>query len=263
MDLNLPQDQDYQIFIAKIKDFTGIDLSQYKEQQMKRRLNTLRTKYEFPTFAAFFEAIKKDQNLLNVFLDRMTINVSEFWRNPSRWTTLQTRFIPEMLRQRNTLKCWSAACSTGEEPYTLAMILAEQNALDVTQIIATDIDDDALRKAKEATYPERSVREVPDPYKKKYMPVVGNMYTVSDQLKRAISFKKHNLLKDRFDSSFDLIICRNVLIYFTNEAKHELYARFAEALRPGGILFVGSTEQIFSPSQYGLETADTFFYRKL
>ncbi|NHN28722.1 CheR family methyltransferase [Paenibacillus agricola] len=256
------EDQDFLLFIKKVKDYTSIDLSQYKEAQMKRRLTTLRTKKGYNTFAAFFEAMTKDKALFYEFLDRMTINVSEFWRNPNRWEVLEKSFLPEMLRKNRKLKCWSAACSTGEEPYTLSMILAKLNALSDTNLLATDIDDGAIVKAKAGIYSDRSIRDVPQDYLQKYYKKDNLTYCITDELKRGIRFQKQNLLTDTFDTQFDLIICRNVMIYFTEEAKHLLYQKFANALKIGGILFVGSTEQIFSPNQYNLEPAETFFYRK-
>ncbi|TVY11616.1 CheR family methyltransferase [Paenibacillus cremeus] len=258
----MEDDKDFLLFIQKVKDYTSIDLAQYKEAQMKRRLTTLRLKKGYNTFSAFFDAMTKDKDLFYEFLDRMTINVSEFWRNPNRWEVLEQRFLPEMHRKSRRLKCWSAACSTGEEPYTLAMILSELGALNDAQLFATDIDDGALDKAKKGIYADRSVRDVPAKYLKKYYRQENLTYHISDTLKTAIKYQKQNLLIDRFDTNFDLIICRNVMIYFTEEAKHVLYQKFAHALKPGGILFVGSTEQIFSPGQYGLEPAETFFYRK-
>jgi chemotaxis protein methyltransferase CheR len=257
------EDQDFLAFVKKVKDYTLIDLSQYKEAQMKRRLTTLRTKRGYATFVQFFDAMMKDKELFYEFLDRMTINVSEFWRNSNRWEVLEKQFLPEMLKQSRRLKCWSAACSTGEEPYTLAMIIAAMGALGDTQLIATDIDEGALEKAKRGIYLDRSVREVPASYLSKYYKQDGVTYHIDESLKRAVKFQKQNLLVDRFETGFDLIVCRNVMIYFTEEAKHLLYQKFANALKPGGILFVGSTEQIFSPGQYGLQSAETFFYRKI
>jgi chemotaxis protein methyltransferase CheR len=259
----MSEDEDFGLFVKKIKELTTIDLNQYKEAQMRRRLTTLRTKKGFDTFVAFFNAIAKDRELLYEFLDRMTINVSEFWRNANRWETLEGRFIPEMLKLNKRIKCWSAACSTGEEPYTLAMIISEaRGGLQDIQVTATDIDDGALEKARNGNYLDRSIRDVPTNYLKKYFKQDGVMFQVTDDLKHAVKFQKQNLLLDRFEPNHDLIVCRNVMIYFTEEAKQHLYQKFAQALRPGGILFVGSTEQIFSPGQFNLEPADTFFYRK-
>ncbi|CAM3970353.1 protein-glutamate O-methyltransferase CheR [Paenibacillus alkaliterrae] len=259
----MSQDRDFEQFIVRIKQKTAIDLSQYKEAQMKRRLTTLRMKHGYTTFEDYWKAIEQNRSLLNEFLDRMTINVSEFWRNPSRWDVLQNRFLPELLKSANRIKVWSAACSTGEEPYTLAMILAELGALQRSSLLATDLDAAVLQKAMDGSYLERSLRDVPASCRQTYFKQADGAYLISEQLKKHILFKQQNLLHDAFDSSFDLIVCRNVMIYFTEEAKHQLYHKFAKALKPGGMLFVGSTEQIFSPSQYGFETADTFFYRRV
>jgi len=255
-------DPDYSGFIFNIDKSTGIDLSQYKEAQMKRRLTTLRVKNGYNTFSDFFTAMMKDKALFYEFLDRMTINVSEFWRNPNRWEVLRDIIIPELQRSSRRLKLWSAACSTGEEPYTLAMILSDKDILAQTGILATDIDDGALAKAKQGIYLERSLKDVPKDVAARYFTPEGPIYKVSDALKKNIDFRKQNLLLDKFDTGFDLIICRNVMIYFTEEAKSKLYQKFADSLRPGGYLFVGSTEQIFTPSQYGFESTETFFYRK-
>ncbi|KAA9006613.1 protein-glutamate O-methyltransferase CheR [Paenibacillus spiritus] len=255
-------DPDYLGFIHNVNKSTGIDLSQYKEAQMKRRLTTLRQKNGFHTFADFFAAMMKDKDLFYEFLDRMTINVSEFWRNPNRWEVLRDTILPELTKSSRKLKLWSAACSTGEEPYTLAMILADKKLLAASSVLATDIDDGALAKAKQGMYLERSLKDVPKEVAERYFKPEGVMYKVDESLKPGIDFRKQNLLLDTFDTGFDLIICRNVMIYFTEEAKAKLYHKFSAALRPGGYLFVGSTEQIFTPSQYGFESTETFFYRK-
>ncbi|MCG7406453.1 protein-glutamate O-methyltransferase CheR [Paenibacillus sp. ACRRX] len=254
--------KDYYRFIEQVRKKSGIDLALYKEAQMRRRLNTLRVKNGYATFDAFFRSMDADKQLFYEFLDRMTINVSEFWRNPNRWQTLRERVLPYLSAQNRSLRCWSAACSTGEEPYTLAMILDDARLLNTTTMIASDIDDNALAKAKEALYMERALKDVPTSFQDTYFHKEEEMYRVQDKLKRSITFRKQNLLSDTFDGGYDLIICRNVMIYFTEEAKHELYHKFSKALRPGGVLFVGSTEQIFNPAQYEFETMETFFYRK-
>ncbi|ULO09313.1 protein-glutamate O-methyltransferase CheR [Paenibacillus sp. 19GGS1-52] len=261
-DATITADPDYTGFIYNIKKSTGIDLAQYKEAQMKRRLTTLRTKNGFQTFSDFFAAMMKEKPLFYEFLDRMTINVSEFWRNPNRWEVLRDTILPDLQRSGRKLKLWSAACSTGEEPYTLAMILSDKDILSKTGILATDIDDGALAKAKQGLYLERSLKDVPKDVAARYFTPEGPVLKVSEGLKKNIDFRKQNLLLDTFDDGFDLIICRNVMIYFTEEAKNKLYHKFAASLRPGGYLFVGSTEQIFTPAQYGFESTETFFYRK-
>lgn len=255
--------RDYQDFIKQVYHKTGIDLSLYKEAQMKRRLTSLYQKKGFGSFQEFFVGISKDRHLMNEFLDRMTINVSEFYRNSKRWQVLETKILPNLLKNNRNLKIWSAACSTGEEPYTIAMIMSKFVPLSQVSILATDIDENAIARAKIGVYPERSLNEVPADTKQKYFTKDGDLYAVSNEIKKTVTFKKHNLLADSFGGPFDLIVCRNVLIYFTEEAKDLLYKKFSQALKKDGIFFVGSTEQIFNPNTYDFTTEDTFFYRKL
>ncbi|MBS4173276.1 protein-glutamate O-methyltransferase CheR [Bacillus sp. FJAT-49736] len=256
-------DRDYQEFILKVERKTGIDLALYKEAQMKRRLTTFYEKKGFSSFNEFFKVLDIDTNLLNEFLDRMTINVSEFYRNRQRWDVLDNKILPKLIKQGQPLKVWSAASSTGEEPYTISMVLSSHYPLNKISILATDIDANAIQKAKIGVYSERSLQEVPSTKKDQYFQQKGAYYEISEDIKRTVSFKRHNLLADQFDRNFDLIVCRNVLIYFTEDAKSILYKKFSDALKPGGILFVGSTEQIFNPNKYGFEVEDTFFYRKI
>jgi chemotaxis protein methyltransferase CheR len=253
---------DYNQFIQNIKRKTGIDLSLYKEAQMKRRLVSLYEKKGYQNFNEFFIAINNSQELLNEFLDRMTINVSEFYRNGKRWDILDRTIFPKLLEKNKSLKIWSAACSTGEEPYSIAMVLSKHVPLERISILATDLDENAIQRAKLGIYPDRSVAEVPKDMLTKYFIKDGNSYKVKDEIKRTVTFKKHNLLNDPYGSNFDLIVCRNVMIYFTEEAKEIIYSNFSKSLRKDGILFVGSTEQIFTPTRYQFESEETFFYRK-
>lgn len=256
------QDVDFNLFVSKLKAKTGIDLSQYKEQQMKRRLSHLRDSKGYKTFGEFFQAVSQDAKLCDQLLDHMTINVSEFFRNSKRWEVLAHKLVPELIARSGSIKCWSAACSTGDEPYTLAMLLMERLQRRQFQVLATDIDKSALKKAMAGIYPASSLREVPKAYRDRYFQAAGSSYAVADNVKSCVTFKQHNLLADAYDTQFDLIVCRNVLIYFTDEAKDGIFKRFSQSLKKGGYLFVGGTEQIFQPGMYDLESVDTFFYRK-
>ncbi|OKL38367.1 CheR family methyltransferase [Domibacillus mangrovi] len=253
---------DYEKFVSSIKKKTGIDLSLYKEAQMKRRLTSLYEKKGYPSFSDFFDVLSSNQDMMNEFLDRMTINVSEFYRNWKRWDVLEKKILPRLLKENSRLKVWSAACSTGEEPYTMAMVFSNVMPLSAVKVQATDLDQNAIQKAKIGIYSERSLAEVPDAVRKKFFQEEGPYFKIVDEIKRTVAFKQQNLLSDRFESGYDLIVCRNVMIYFTEEAKDKLYHKFNAALRPGGVLFVGSTEQIFNPERYGFEVEDTFFYKK-
>lgn len=254
---------DYGDFVHGIKRKTGIDLSLYKEAQMKRRLTSLYEKKGHKSFHEYYKIISSDDGQMAEFLDRMTINVSEFYRNYKRWEVLETRILPRLLKEKRTLKVWSAACSTGEEPYTLAMMLSNHLPLTQFKILATDLDENALQRAKHAVYPERSLAEVPPEIKDTLFTVEGSLYRVNEEIKNTVTFKQQNLLADSFDKDFDLIVCRNVLIYFTEQAKDLLYKKFNASLKTDGVFFVGSTEQIFNPGQYGFQSEDTFFYRKI
>ncbi len=255
-------ENDYGLFIQNMKRKTGIDLSLYKEAQMKRRLTSLYEKKGFESFHHFYTGMMKQTDILNEFLDRMTINVTEFYRNAPRWEVLEKKIFPRLLSKNKKLKIWSAACSTGEEPYTIAMILSNLVPLSQVSIHATDLDKNAIEKAKRGIYPERSLLEIPENIKSKYFTQEGSFYRIADEIKNAVKFQRHNLLSDPYDGGFDLIICRNVLIYFTEEAKNGIYNRFSHSLKSGGVLFVGSTEQIFNPANFELESEDTFFYQK-
>lgn len=259
----MSMNQDYTEFVKNVKKKTGIDLFLYKEAQMKRRLESLRDKKGHQDFHSFYQAMTKDEDLFNEFLERMTINVSEFYRNAKRWDVLEKKILPRLIKENPRLKLWSAACSTGEEPYTLAMIMAKFMPLSKVNILATDLDRAILDRAKVGLYTDRSLKEAPTEAVTSFFDKEPMGYKVKDEVKKAVRFKQQNLLSDRFEEQYDLIICRNVMIYFTEEAKHLLYHKFSRALRPGGVLFVGSTEQIFNPSTYHFDTEDTFFYKKI
>ncbi|MFD2925807.1 CheR family methyltransferase [Halobacillus naozhouensis] len=253
---------DYQEFVANFKEKSGVDLYLYKEGQMKRRLTSLRDKKGFTNFREYYRSIHNNPDLFNELLDRMTINVSEFYRNRQRWEVLEKKVLPYLLKNRKSIKIWSAACSTGEEPYTLAIILSQYIPTNQIEIVATDIDEKVIQRARLGVYPEQSLREMPVNMKQKYFTKQQSLYKISDNIKSCVTFKKHNLLADRYETRNDLIVCRNVLIYFTEDAKSTIYTKFSKALNKDGIFFVGSTEQIFSPQQYGFKSFDTFFYKK-
>ncbi|CAI6075014.1 CheR family methyltransferase [Cohnella sp. JJ-181] len=255
-------DLDFAQFVNKLRSRTGIDLLQYKEDQMRRRLATFRDRRGYRTFCELYEGMVRDAELYEEFLDRMTINVSEFYRNARRWEVLAQKIVPELTATRGKLRCWSAACSTGDEPYTLSIVLSGLLRRHEYEVLATDIDKGALERAREGVYGAASVREVPKPILDRHFKARGDTYAVSEEIKRSVAFKQHNLLADPYENGFDLIVCRNVLIYFTDEAKDSVFRSFSKSLSQGGYLFIGGTEQVFQPDRYGLETADAFFYRK-
>ena len=256
---------DYPEFIQDIKKLTGIDLACYKERQMKRRIEALIKRNKLPGFKEFVAAIQKDSELYEAFLAYLTINVSEFYRNPEQWRVLENNMLPKLRSNAGNrpLKIWSAACSTGDEPYSLIMMLSKHFPLNKISVDATDIDKQILQKAQLGVYSEKSILNLPEEFKKKYFTKLGaDSYKISDEIKKRVNFRQHNLLKDRYEKNYDLIVYRNVMIYFTEEAKDDIYRKFYEALNPNGILFVGSTEQMIHSDSIGFTSEYSFFYSK-
>jgi len=256
---------DYELFKKEVYKLTKIDLSAYKEKQMKRRIDALIAKHKFSGYDTYVKGLQNDQELFEGFVNYLTINVSEFFRNPEQWKVLETKIIPEIIKLRGKkINIWSAACSTGDEPYSLVMLLSKFIPLSDINILATDIDSQILEKAKVGLYNEKSLKGVPDEFLKKYFTPVGKSnYSISEEIKKRVTFKKHNLLLDPYPKDLDLIVCRNVLIYFTDEAKIDIYKKFNAALKQQGVLFIGSTEQIIQYRELNYCSNYTFFYQKL
>lgn len=254
---------DYEYFKKAVYELTSIDLNSYKEKQMKRRIDTLIEKRKVVGYENYVKLLKTDKDIFEEFVSYLTINVSEFYRNPEQWELMDKEIIPELIsRFGKNLKVWSAACSTGDEPYSLVMALSRHIPLNQIKIYATDIDKQILEKAKLGLYNEKSIENVPADFKAKYFTKVGASYKISDEIKARVEFKQHNLLKDNYPVDYNMIVCRNVLIYFTEEAKDEIFKRFFAALKTKGVLFIGSTEQIVNYKEIGYTRKNSFYYEK-
>ncbi|MCI8448921.1 MAG: protein-glutamate O-methyltransferase CheR [Eubacterium sp.] len=253
----------YDKFKSNVLTLTKIDLNCYKEKQMKRRIDTLIGKTKAKTYDEYVSLLKTDKAVLEQFVNFLTINVSEFYRNPDQWRILDTKVFPELISKfGKSLKIWSAACSTGDEPYSLVMALSKHIPLNQIRILATDIDKQVLEKARVGLYNNKSIANVPEDLKKKYFTKIGASYQISDEIKKRVEFKEHNLLRDPYPSGYDMIVCRNVVIYFTDDAKQEIYTKFNQALKKDGILFIGSTEQIMNYKELNYERSSSFFFIK-
>ncbi len=254
---------DYEQFKKQVFTLTSIDLSAYKEKQMKRRIDTLIEKRKVDGYEKYVALLKSDKDTFEEFVSYLTINVSEFYRNPEQWDLLDKQIIPELIQKfGKTLKIWSAACSTGDEPYSLVMALSRHIPLNQIKIMATDIDKQILEKAKTGLYNEKSIASVPEDFKKKYFTKIGPSYKISDEIKARVDFSQHNLLKDKYPTGMHMIVCRNVLIYFTEEAKEEVFKKFNASLANKGVLFIGSTEQIINYKEIGYTRKNSFYYEK-
>jgi chemotaxis protein methyltransferase CheR len=241
---------------------TGIDLNLYKERQMKRRIDSLLVSKNYPDYYQFLLALKKDPKFLEDFIEYTTINVSEFFRNPEQWKYLEEEILPKF-KSRERITVWSAACSTGDEPYTLAMLMSKYYNRFKFKIIATDIDEKAILMAKAGEYHPKSIANVPEEFMKYFTHKENGKYAISEDIKRLVTFQKHNLFTDEFIQGVDLLVCRNVLIYFTEEIKEKIFLQFHESLNKGGILFLGNTEQMIDYKTIGYSRSASFFYEKL
>jgi chemotaxis protein methyltransferase CheR len=255
---------EYAFIQHKMLKLTGVDLSYYKSPQMQRRLTAYLLRSGHADWPGFFRAIQNDPVALGKLRDYLTINVSSFFRDPENFEYLRESILPGLLRSRPRLHVWSAGCSHGHEPYSLAIMLAEvTNYYCWHQVLATDIDHSALERARAGgPYSASEIANVPPPLLGRYFKVCDDGCYVIEDLRRRVAFRCHDLLAEPFESGFDLIVCRNVVIYFTAEVKERLYRSFHDALRPGGVLFIGGAEVLPWASRIGLETAGVSFYRR-
>ncbi|HPE69834.1 MAG TPA: protein-glutamate O-methyltransferase CheR [Thermotogota bacterium] len=257
-------DPEFDWFVAEVKKKLDLDLSGYKSHRVKRRTDILLRKYNVTSYKVYMDMVLSDAKKKDEFLDKLTINVTEFFRNPEKWEALRKVYIPLLLkRSPRKIKIWSAGCSSGEEPYSMAILLEELHTPPGCEVLATDIDQGVLTRARRGVYEERAFTSTSPEILKKYFQKNGDgRYEVVPALKKRIQFKSHNMLQQPFEKDLDMIVCRNVVIYFEMETKNQLYTRFVDALKPGGVLFVGSTERIFNYRQLGLKILEPFVYGK-
>jgi chemotaxis protein methyltransferase CheR len=256
-------DLEYAILKRRIRQLLCIDIDAYKSQQMRRRLEAFVARHSAGSPIQFRNRLNTDVDLLSQLRDMLTINVSEFFRDSGQFEYLRSNVLPELLRRAGKINIWSAACSHGQEPYTIAIILAEMSAGHRAGILATDLDRQAIRRAKAGgPYSPAEVRNVPRRLLQEYFSSSGESHMVVDKIRRRVEFREHDLISDEYENGFDLLICRNTMIFFTSELKSRLTRRFYDSLRPGGVLFVGGTEPLLGPDRAGFETLWGNFYRK-
>lgn len=253
----------------QIKKRLDIDLDHYKDEQMRRRLDSWLVRSGAPGWEEYFYRLDRDPDELARLRNYLTINVSSFFRDKERWNALREVVLTPLLHEAQRtrplgtgLNIWSAGCSTGPEPYTLLMILDEMARGLQHHILATDLDRQALEKARAGgPYMADEIKNLTHEQRLKYLEPEPP-YRVKKAFTRRINFREHNLLADPFPPDLDLIVCRNVVIYFTNQTKDQLYRRFFEALRPGGYLFVGATEIVPRYAEIGFRLKAISFYQK-
>jgi chemotaxis protein methyltransferase CheR len=256
-------DVEYTYLKARMKDLSGIDLSDYGERQMRRRLSGFVSRTPSPSIASYCRMLEKDSLKLRELVAYLTIKVTEFFRDPATFEQLEALIQSRLAAKGRHLNVWCAGCSSGCEAYSVALVLKRVCPDQCHRIVATDVDEVALCKARDGgPYRPAEVRHVPQAILEKYFTCAGRSYWICDGLRQAVDFRRHDLLSDPFDSGFDLIVCRNVTIYFTEQARKRLNQRLHQSLTTGGILFIGATESIFDAAQMGFTRLDHGFYAK-
>lgn len=253
---------DFEQFYNWVEKNLKLDLHSYKEKQLQRRINTIMQRSGAASLQEYSDLITRDSTVRQDFFDYITINVTDFFRNENLFEEFEKILIEELYPEFGSLKIWSAACSIGSEPYSLAMIMENKKIPLSGKILATDIDDKVLERAREGIYTANEIKNLPKQMKNQYSTKKRNTYHLKPVIKDSVRFSKHDLLVDRYEKNIHVIVCRNVMIYFKEGAKSEIYHKFSESLVTGGVLFTGATESIHDPNQYGLEKVGSFMYKK-
>jgi chemotaxis protein methyltransferase CheR len=254
---------EYTQFCDGVRRLTGIDLAQYKRPQMERRIRSFADRRGITSLTAYLVALAADRGQLEEFLDRVTINVSQLWRNPEQFALLANNVIPD-LAETGRIRCWSAGCSYGAEAYTLAALCKTVAPSATIEVHGTDIDSRIVARAREACFSPEDMRSVPAADVRRWFdPLPDGRFQAKPELRMLTKFETGDLLRDRFPTGrYDLVLCRNVVIYFNEQVRDELHARLVQSLRPGGFMMIGSSERITAASAIGIETSHPFIYRR-
>ncbi len=236
-----------------ITESTGFNCEQYKEAHFRRRINVRVRATNSESYEEYLKLLKKNSVEYEDLIAALTINVSEFFRNPETFGVIEKEVIPSLIKSRSdslvkSIRIWSAGCATGEEAYSLAVLLHRVLGRDFDRyrisIIGTDIDNLSLEKARNGVYRENVLKNVDASIRENYFVRQGETYQVSDQLRSMIRFKRHDMISESSTSRFDLIICRNVMIYFKKEIQEQLQLNFHKALNRGGFFVIGKAETL-------------------
>ncbi|HWT24792.1 MAG TPA: protein-glutamate O-methyltransferase CheR [Solirubrobacteraceae bacterium] len=249
---------DYVAFCESVRLTCGVDPLQYRRGQMERRIRTWVERRGGEDLAGYARRLKREPAELDAFLDRVTINVWQFWRHPEQWKALGDSILPE-LAERGRVRAWSAGCSYGAEAYTLAAVARESIPHARVEIRGTDLDRRMVARAREGRFTQDDARGAPAASLRRWFP--GGRAT--EELRRLVSFEVGDLLRMPLrPATYDLVMCRNTVIYFTEEVRDALHRRLVEALRPGGYLVGGTSERVAATRELGLTSPFHFIYRK-
>jgi len=262
----VPQMTDETFWLLRdfVYEHSGIYFADNKKPQLENRLSLRLRANNLPDFDKYYYLLKYDPQAareLRALFDSVTTNETSFFRSPPQIQAFQEKVLPEIIERRvaegeKTLRLWSAGCSTGDEPYTMGIVVREVFKEAVAgwdiRIFASDISEKALKSARSAQYSEYTLRSVPPEIKRKYFTQNGSQYTVNEEIRSLVDLQYLNFndaARVRLMKGFDVIFCRNVLIYFDDEAKKRFVAQLYDNLNPGGYLFIGHSESLHNISR--------------
>jgi two-component system CheB/CheR fusion protein len=247
------RDQDFESLLRFLRQSRGFDFTGYKRSTLMRRVRKRMDQLKIQGFTEYHDYLQVHLNEFVELFNTILINVTSFFRDPSAWEYVADQIIPRIVATKNgndQIRVWSAGCASGEEPYTAAMLLAEALGMQMyrerVKIYATDVDDDALVKARQGSMELKQLSDIPDVLREKYVEVTGNRHVLKSDLRRNVVFGRHDLLQDAPISRVDLLTCRNALMYFEAETQAKILARFHYALAEKGFLFLGKAEMLLT-----------------
>jgi chemotaxis protein methyltransferase CheR len=255
---------EYTDFCDGVRRICAIDLLQYKRGQMERRIRTFVTTRGHSGLSEYLTVLRTDRTEVEALLDRVTINVSQLWRHPEQFEVLEKHVLPE-LGQQGRVRAWSAGCSYGAEAFTLAAVCMSTVPKANVSITGVDIDPRMIERARLGVFTAADARSVkPRLMDTWFTKRPDGSHEALPALRALTRFEVGDLLRVRpRPSAYDLVMCRNTVIYFNDEVRNALHARLVTALRPGGYLVVGATERVSDPAGIGLTPTHPFTYRKI
>ncbi len=254
-------DWEYAQLRERIHQLLKVDIGLYRQRQMRRRIEAFVSRRAGGDVKSFVKGLEGQELLLKELHDMLTINVSEFFRDPSQFRHLKAHVLPELLKKSSRPRIWSAACSHGAEPYSIAIILDELGHSTGYSIVATDIDEGILKRAiAGGPYRGDETRNVSDAELGRFFKPSGDGYRIREDFRSRVQFRKHDLLAGESLGVFDLIVCRNAIMYFSSDARHHVVERLHESLKPGGVLFLGGTEALLDGAAAGFSRLSGSFY---
>ncbi|MBS3781921.1 MAG: protein-glutamate O-methyltransferase CheR [Candidatus Thermoplasmatota archaeon] len=241
----------------------GVDYENYSKSHLRRRFHARMRVVETPKFTDYLNYLKRNDEEIEKLRKLLTVNVTKFKRDEDVWEIIEDEVIPQIIDKKNDeifkkIKVWSAGCATGEEPYSLAIsFLNNQLPENISiQIYGTDLDNQALDFARNGVYPDKSVKNLSKMEKKEFFIQKNKGWILKDKIKDLVKFEKKDIFKTEFKRKFDLILCRNLMIYFNNDSKADLMKRLVESLNKGGFLIIGMAENLRAPAKDDVESYD-------